>query len=58
LSYRVSRTEDRVEELDQTVKDHEKNTKKIWMDHARYLGHHEKTMHMNQECRRRKRDTN
>jgi hypothetical protein len=32
---------DNVMELDQTVKDHEriKNTKKIQMEHARYLGH-------------------
>jgi hypothetical protein len=52
---RVSGTEDKVEELDQTVKDHAKN---IWMEHARYLGHHEKTKPMNHGYRRRRRDTN
>jgi hypothetical protein len=54
---RVPGTEEKVEELDQTVKDHEKNTKKIQMEHARHLGHHEKIKPTNHGCRRRG-DTN
>jgi hypothetical protein len=50
---RVSGTEDRVEDLDQTVKDHEKNAKKIQMEHTRYLRHHEKIKPMKQGYRRR-----
>jgi hypothetical protein len=53
---RVSGTEDKVEELDQTVRSWE-NAKKIWIEHAGYLEHHEKTKPMNHGCRRRG-DTN
>jgi ParB-like chromosome segregation protein Spo0J len=55
---RVSGTEDRVDELDQIVKGHEKSTKKILMEHARNLGHHEKTKPMNHGYRIRRGDTN
>jgi hypothetical protein len=37
--------EDKVEELDQSVKDDEKNTMKIWVEHARPLGLHQNTKH-------------
>jgi DNA-binding protein H-NS len=54
---RVSGTEDKVEELDQTIKDHEKMLRKYeW--NMQHLGHHEKTKPMNHEYRRRRRDTN
>jgi uncharacterized coiled-coil protein SlyX len=55
---RVWKTEYEVEELDQTVTEHEKNLKKIWMEHERYLRHHEKTKPMNHGYRRMKRGTN
>jgi hypothetical protein len=44
---RVSGTENKVEKFDQMVKDHERTLKKIRMEHARYVGHHEKTKPMN-----------
>jgi hypothetical protein len=51
--------EDKVEELDQIVKAHENsNAKKIWMEHARYLGPHEKIKPMSHGCKRRRGDTN
>jgi hypothetical protein len=50
---RVSGTVDKVGELDQTVKD-----KKIWMEHKRYPGNHEKIKPMNCGCRRRRENTN
>jgi hypothetical protein len=53
---RISRTEDRVEELDQIVKDNETTLRKY--KHARYLGHHEKSKPMNHGCRRSRGDTN
>jgi hypothetical protein len=40
--------DDKIEELDNSVKDKEKNIKKIW------LGHHQKINSMNHEYRRRK----
>jgi hypothetical protein len=54
----VSGTEDKVEELDQIVKDHGKNSKKTKMEHARYLRCHEKTKPMNHGCRRKRGDKN
>jgi hypothetical protein len=39
---RVSGAEDKVEELDQTIKDHEKMLRKYEWNFARYLGHHQK----------------
>jgi hypothetical protein len=51
---RVSGPEDKVEELGQTGKD----AKKIGMEHARHLVHHEKTKSMNHWYRGRRRDTN
>jgi hypothetical protein len=50
----VSGTEDRVEVLGQIVKDN----KKIWMEHERYLRHHEKTKPTNHGFRRWRGDTN
>jgi hypothetical protein len=55
---RVSGTKDKVEELDQTVKDHERMLQMLQMEHTRYLEHHEKTKPINHGCRRRRRDTN
>jgi hypothetical protein len=51
---RISGTEDKVEELDQIGKNHDK----MQMGHSRYLGHHEKTKPTNHECIRRREDTN
>jgi hypothetical protein len=54
---RVSGTEDKVEELYQTVKI-TKNTNKIRMEHMRHLGQHEKTKSTNDGGRRRRGDRN
>jgi hypothetical protein len=43
IENRSSRMEDKVEELGQIVKDYERMLLKIGMEHARYLGCHEKT---------------
>jgi prefoldin subunit 5 len=52
----ISRTKDKVEELDPSDKDTEKNITKIWIEHARLLGNHQKTNSTN--CDYRRYDTN
>jgi hypothetical protein len=54
---RVSGVEDKVEKLDQSAKDEEKNTKKTGMGHIRPLGHHQKETPVNHGYRRKGRDT-
>jgi hypothetical protein len=51
----VTGMEDKVQELDQRSW---KITKKIWIEYARLLGHHQKTKPMNHGHRRQRRDTN
>jgi hypothetical protein len=53
---RVSGMEDNVEEVEQTVKEHERMMRKY--EHARYLGYHEKIKPTNYGYRRRRGDTN
>jgi hypothetical protein len=54
---RVPGTEDKEEELYQTVKYHESMLRKKWMEQARHLKQHEKTKPTNHGYRRRRRDT-
>jgi uncharacterized coiled-coil protein SlyX len=55
---RVWRTEDRVEEINQIVKDQERMAKQIQMKYSWSLGHHEKTKPTNHGCRRKRGDAN